>query len=283
MEGKAPPANHREPHSNFPNFCLCSSGPALQWKASGEGSASHHRFPYADGSLQIPSSRHINTEAGSHGDTLNTPRRGGSLTAERLWNKTGAKRGREADTPLLPAGTRLSSQELPVLSDSRGMLQALSDAVNSPRDAGRALLPAARSAHIQPGCGCPEERLPCLPRRKGWILWGGSPVVWGLLEPRQSGRDAVAERAEPSLSIPRQSGSPGRRARRWILRPAAPPHQGHACGDKASPTRVRLTPPGPQPRAVDPIKRKDAAPRMARAEQRSQHLAPTQSPGPSRS
>lgn len=84
VQGKAPPAKHREPHSNFPNFWLCSSGPALKWKPRGEGSASHHRFLHADGSLQIHSSRPINTEAGSHGDTLSTPWRGGSLTADRF-------------------------------------------------------------------------------------------------------------------------------------------------------------------------------------------------------
>lgn len=272
MQGKAPPANR----SNFPNFCLCPSGPALQWKPRGEGSASHHRFLHADASLQTPGFRHINTEAGSHRATLSTPRRGGSLTADRFSpsvERDTAKHGRDAPArphPLLPASTLLSTPLLPAPGHSRalrGMLLPLSDAVDSPLAArGGGEGSAACSAHIQPGCGCPEEKLPGLasPRQRGSLLLGGSPVVWGLLEPRQSGRDAVAGRAEPSLSIPGWSlsipgWSPGRRARRWMLRPAAPPHEGHACGDKASPTRVQLTPPGPQSCALNPSKRKNPA------------------------
>lgn len=40
------PGMKQEPHSKFPNFWLCSSGPDVKWKPAGIGSAAHHLYPH---------------------------------------------------------------------------------------------------------------------------------------------------------------------------------------------------------------------------------------------
>lgn len=188
------------------------------------------------------------------------------LCEPRLKQSTAGKPPARPQPPPTCEHTRLSAQELAAeaaagccqllsrATDSWGMLPALSDAVDS------RLAAQGSGEGSAPGClrrshpagmwllsRCPEERLPCLAETKGWLLLGGDPRWCGGC---RSPVRAAGMRWQSGLSCPSASlasgGSPGRRARRWILRPAAPPREGHACGGHSQPQ------PGPvnSPRAT---------------------------------
>lgn len=115
----------------------------------------------------------------------------------------------------------------------RGLCSRLPAALTSSRDVAAEPLPGGKAA--LPG------------RDKGLAPAGGDPRWCGGC---RSPVRAAGMRRQSGLSCPSASlasgGSPGRRARRWILRPAAPPREGHACGGHSQPQ------PGPvnSPRAT---------------------------------
>lgn len=184
----------------------------------------------------------------------------GSLLPLRATRQSKARQGCSgtAASPPTCEHTRLSTPLVPAQPGTPGMLLALSDAViprSVPGEAGRALLPgglcclegsAACSAHIQPGCGCPEEKLPGLasPRQKGFAPPGGICRGVGAAgapseRPGCGGRASRAVPQHPwlvpgeagtALDAPAGSTAP-RRTREWGQ---SQPHQGPVNSPRAT-------------------------------------------------